>query len=74
MYFVNRGAPFRPMQDGGIFLMEMRPTVFAPALATGVVPNVARLGAGSPTGLLIYEGNLLPPQYRGQPITRLCFD
>ena len=24
--------------------------------------------AGSPTGLLIYEGNLLPPQYRGQPI------
>ena len=21
--------------------------------------------AGSPTGLLIYEGNLLPPQYRG---------
>ena len=34
----------------------------------GVVPNVARLGAGSPTGLFIYEGNLLPPQYRGQPI------
>ncbi|MCC6589328.1 MAG: c-type cytochrome [Bryobacterales bacterium] len=34
----------------------------------GVVPTVARLGAGSPTGLLIYEGNLLPPQYRGQPI------
>ena len=33
-----------------------------------MVPNVARLGAGSPTGLFIYEGNLLPPQYRGQPI------
>ena len=33
-----------------------------------MVPNVARLGAGSPTGLLIYKGNLLPPQYRGQPI------
>ena len=33
-----------------------------------MVPNVARLGAGSPTGFLIYAGNLLPPQYRGQPI------
>jgi putative membrane-bound dehydrogenase-like protein len=34
----------------------------------GVVPNVLRLGGGSPCGLLIYEGSLLPAKYRGQPI------
>jgi putative membrane-bound dehydrogenase-like protein len=34
----------------------------------GVVPNVIRLGGGSPCGLLIYEGTLLPAKYRGQPI------
>jgi putative membrane-bound dehydrogenase-like protein len=32
----------------------------------GVVPVVLRLGAGSPCGLLVYEGLLLPPAYRGQ--------
>jgi putative membrane-bound dehydrogenase-like protein len=32
----------------------------------GVVPNIARLGAGSPAGLAIYEGRLLPERYRGQ--------
>jgi putative membrane-bound dehydrogenase-like protein len=32
----------------------------------GVVPIVARLGAGSPCGLLVYEGSLLPAAYRGQ--------
>jgi putative membrane-bound dehydrogenase-like protein len=32
----------------------------------GVVPNVLRLGAGSPCGLLAYEGTLLPERYRGQ--------
>ena len=31
----------------------------------GVAPIVLRLGAGSPCGLLVYEGTLLPPQYRG---------
>ncbi len=31
----------------------------------GVVPNIARLGAGSPSGLLLYEGTLLPEKYRG---------
>ncbi len=32
----------------------------------GVVPNVLRLGPGSPCGLLVYEGALLPSRYRGQ--------
>jgi putative membrane-bound dehydrogenase-like protein len=34
----------------------------------GVVPNVLRLGAGSPTGILLYEGDLLPDRYRGRLI------
>ena len=31
----------------------------------GVSRGCRKNQAGSPTGLLIYEGNLLPPQYRG---------
>lgn len=34
----------------------------------GVVPNMLQTGAGSPTGLLVYEGNLLPERFRGQLI------
>lgn len=34
----------------------------------GVVPNVLVTGAGSPAGLLVYEGALLPPAYRRQPL------
>ncbi len=34
----------------------------------GVVPNLLLTGAGSPTGMLIYEGNLLPEPFRGQMI------
>lgn len=34
----------------------------------GVVPNLLQTGAGSPTGILIYEGRLLPKRYRGQLI------
>lgn len=32
----------------------------------GVTPNVARLGAGSPCGLVVYEGSLLGENYRGR--------
>lgn len=32
----------------------------------GVVPLVLRTGAGSPCGLVVYEGRLLPEKYRGQ--------
>lgn len=31
----------------------------------GVVPNILRLGPGSPCGLVVYEGTLLPAEYRG---------
>ncbi len=34
----------------------------------GVVPNLLHTGAGSPTGICIYEGDLLPENYRGQMI------
>jgi putative membrane-bound dehydrogenase-like protein len=34
----------------------------------GVVPNIARTGAGAPCGLVVYEGRLLPSKYRGQLI------
>lgn len=32
----------------------------------GVVPNLLQTGAGSPTGICVYEGDLLPSAFRGQ--------
>ena len=34
----------------------------------GVVPNILQTGAGSPTGIMVYEGDLLPEAYRNQVI------
>ncbi|NUN98561.1 MAG: dehydrogenase, partial [Candidatus Omnitrophica bacterium] len=34
----------------------------------GVVPNLLQTGAGSPTGILVYEGELLPEVFRNQVI------
>ena len=34
----------------------------------GVVPNLLQTGAGSPTGIAIYEGDLLPERFRNQLI------
>ncbi len=34
----------------------------------GVVPNLLQTGAGSPTGMIVYEGNLLPEKYQNQVI------
>lgn len=34
----------------------------------GVVPNLLHTGGGSPTGILVYEGDLLPEKFRGQMI------
>jgi putative membrane-bound dehydrogenase-like protein len=34
----------------------------------GVVPNLLQTGAGSPTGILLYEGNLLPEPFQNQII------
>ena len=34
----------------------------------GTVPNLLQTGSGSPTGMVIYEGDLLPPIFHGQMI------
>lgn len=34
----------------------------------GVVPNLLQTGAGSPTGIIVYEGKLLPPAFQNQVI------
>lgn len=34
----------------------------------GVVPNLLQTGSGSPTGMVVYEGTLLPPIFRNQMI------
>lgn len=34
----------------------------------GVVPNLLQTGSGSPTGILVYEGNQLPGVFQGQMI------
>ncbi len=34
----------------------------------GVVPNLLQTGAGSPTGIVVYEGTLLPEVFRNQVI------
>ena len=34
----------------------------------GEVPNLLQTGAGSPTGMIFYEGNLLPAQFQNQMI------
>jgi putative membrane-bound dehydrogenase-like protein len=34
----------------------------------GVVPNMLMTGAGSPTGMQVYEGALLPSIFHGQPL------
>lgn len=34
----------------------------------GVVPNLLQTGAGSPTGILVYEGRLLPEVFHGEII------
>ena len=34
----------------------------------GVIPNLLQTGAGSPTGMQVYEGDLLPSIFHGQPL------
>lgn len=65
--FVLPGGNYGYWGPGGRSWREDRGTHFHQE-NPGVVPNVARLGAGSPCGLTLYEGKLLPEKYRGQPI------
>ena len=65
LLYVMEGANFgywgpggrRWREDRGSHFHEERPET---------VPYVARTGPGSPTGLVVYEGDLLPERYRGQ--------
>lgn len=65
--YVLEGGNFGYWGPGGRSWREDKGTHFHQELP-GVVPNIARLGAGSPCGLVVYEGTLLPDRYRGQPI------
>lgn len=64
---VFEGGNYGYWGPGGLKWREDRGTHFHEE-NPGVVPNIARLGAGSPCGLVVYEGKLLPAKYRGQPL------
>jgi len=63
--YVMQGGNFGYWGPGGRSWREDRGSHFHSELP-GVVPNIARTGAGSPCGLVVYEGTLLPAKYRGQ--------
>lgn len=62
--YVLEGGNFGYWGPGGRSWREDRSTHFHSELP-GVVPNILRLGAGAPCGLILYEGKLLPARYRG---------
>ena len=65
LLYVVEGANFGYWGPGGRRWHEDRGTHFH-AERPGTMPFVARTGPGSPTGLVFYEGDLLPEKYRGQ--------
>ncbi len=64
LLYVMEGADFGYWGPGGRRWREDRGTHFHEE-RPGTVPYVARTGPGSPTGLVVYEGTLLPERYRG---------
>ena len=65
LLYVMEGANFGYWGPGGRRWREDRGTHFHEE-RPGTLPYVARTGPGSPTGLVIYEGDLLPAKYRNQ--------
>ena len=65
LLYVMEGANFGYWGPGGRRWREDRGTHFHEE-RPGTVPYVARTGPGSPTGLVVYEGDLLPDKYRNQ--------
>ena len=65
LLYVMEGANFGYWGPGGRRWREDRGTHFHEERPE-TVPYVARTGPGSPTGLVFYEGDLLPPKYRNQ--------
>ena len=47
---------------------DLRPYYHWHQFDPGVVPNLLQTGAGSPTGICVYEGNLLPAAFHNQMI------
>src|SRR5437773_3253022 len=63
--YVMEGGNYGYWGPGGRRWQEDKGTHFHNELP-GVVPNIARLGAGAPCGIVVYEGTLLPKKYWGQ--------
>ncbi|MGH9673250.1 MAG: PVC-type heme-binding CxxCH protein, partial [Bryobacteraceae bacterium] len=63
--YVLAGGNFGYWGPGGRSWFEDRSTHFHQE-NPGVVPNIARMGAGSPCGMTVYEGSLLPDAYRSR--------
>ncbi|MDZ7692335.1 MAG: PVC-type heme-binding CxxCH protein [Balneolaceae bacterium] len=59
------GADWRTRRTG---MAEDIPTRHWHQNDPGVVPNLLQTGAGSPTGILVYEGELLPEVFHNQMI------
>ncbi len=65
LLYVMEGANFGYWGPGGRRWREDKGTHFHEE-RPGTLPYVARTGPGSPTGLVLYEGDLLPAKYRNQ--------
>src|SRR4030095_11723059 len=63
----NWGTGWKAAQARGAS-EEERPYYHWHQYDPGVVPNLLQTGNGSPTGICIYEGSLLPEVFRGQMI------
>jgi putative membrane-bound dehydrogenase-like protein len=66
--YVMEGGNYGYWGPGGRSWQEDHGTHFHSELP-GVVPNIARTGAGAPCGLVIYEGKLLPENIAGNCCT-----
>ena len=62
--YVMEGGNYGYWGPGGKRWREDHGSHFHHELA-GVVPDIARTGPGSPTGVVVYEGSLLPEEYHG---------
>ena len=65
--YVMEGGNYGYWGPGGLRWRTDHGTHFHHELP-GVAPDIARTGPGSPTGVVVYEGDLLPERYRGNLI------
>ncbi len=65
LLYIIEGANYGYWGPGGRRWREDKGTHFHME-RPGTMPFVARTGPGSPTGLVLYEGDLLPEKYQGQ--------